>query len=281
MAHLASFRSGWESENLARFILSKFAFIANPSTISDDIGIDYFCTLFQRKLIENHEYLIPRNSFAIQIKSDINKLDISDKVRYLELLELPFYIGIADKKKLKLTIYSGEYIPLLFSAIGLPKNLEIVFMERDSVNLTNYYEQIGDKCIIKFPKIIELEANINRAELIQKTDLLVDITSQIHGNLSNKRNGEYIFNLIQPNLAGLMIFAGPGSYNVFRENFVYRLAEVFYNLKWFYSCNRENFNKDEYLLFKNLYHEMEITYKQLPDVIKFAYTELVKIVEGK
>ena len=47
MPHLASFRKGWESENLARFILYKFCFIANPSTISDDVGIDFFAPFFK------------------------------------------------------------------------------------------------------------------------------------------------------------------------------------------------------------------------------------------
>lgn len=59
MSYLASFRKGWESENLARFILSRFAFVAHPSTVSDDIGSDFFCTLFEVKREKKHDYLSP------------------------------------------------------------------------------------------------------------------------------------------------------------------------------------------------------------------------------
>jgi len=46
MAHLLRIRKGWENENLARFILSKFSFISQPATIADDLGADFFCTFF-------------------------------------------------------------------------------------------------------------------------------------------------------------------------------------------------------------------------------------------
>ncbi|MBY8992760.1 MAG: hypothetical protein KGD58_18600 [Candidatus Lokiarchaeota archaeon] len=280
MPHLASFRRGWESENLARFILYKFSFIANPSTVSDDIGIDFFCTLFQRQVKDNREYLIPRNSFAIQIKSNTDRLDFTNKLQYLEQLELPLFIGVADRNEMKLTIYSGEYLPLLFSQIGLPKVLEIDFKDRNLVTSNNFYHQENDKCILMFPKTLEIEATIDRDELIQKIDLLIKLVSDIQDNLSSKRNGEYIFKLIKPNLADAIIFAGSGSYNSFRHNFLLRLAEVYYNLAWIYTNSADNFNREEYELFKGLYLELEKIYQELPDVVKFPYTELIKTVEG-
>jgi hypothetical protein len=279
MPHLASFRSGWESENLARFILYKFSFIANPSTVSDDIGIDFFCTLFQRRLISNKEYLIPRNSFAIQIKSNAEKLDFTDKLQYLEELELPFLIGVADREKMKLTIYSGEYIPLLFSQVGIPKCLEIVLEERELVNSNNFYSRKGDNCSLSFPKIIEIKASIARDELTQKIDTLIDLVSQIQNNLSSKRNGEYIFKLFPPNLADGVIFAGSGSYRFFRNNFMDRLAEVFYNLAWIYTNHPNEFHEEEYLLYKELYEHLEVYYPSLPSSVKFAYIELKKTVD--
>lgn len=280
MPHLASFRSGWESENLARFILYKFSFIANPSTVSDDIGIDFFCTLFMRQLIDSKEYLIPRNSFAIQIKSNATRLDFTDKLHFLEQLELPFFIGVADRKEMKLTLYSGEYIPLLFSQIGIPEQLEINFMERDAVDSSNYFRLEGKKCILMFPKTTEIKATIKRDELIPKINELITLVSLIQDNLSSKRNGEYIFKLILPNLADAMIFAGPGSYSSFRKNFLYRLAEVYYNLAWFHTNNPDDFDLEEYSIYKDLYRNLEKKYKELPDVVKFPFYELKKIVDG-
>lgn len=281
MPHLASFRSGWESENLARFILYKFTFIANPASVSDDIGIDFFCTLFQRRLINTKEFLIPRNSFAIQIKSNTTKLDFTDKVQYLEQLELPFFIGIADRSEMKLTMYSGEYIPLLFSQMGLPKYLEIDFQERDLVNCNNYFRQEGEKITLTFPKTIELTATIDRDELIQKTDDLFKVITLIQDNISSKRNGEYIFRLIPPNLAEALIFAGSGSYSYFRKNFMFRLAEVYYNLAWIYMNLPIEFNNEEYSLYRKLYEDLEKYYHPLPDVVKYSYIELEKVITGK
>ena len=76
MLHLASFRKGWENENLAKFILSKFSFVANPSTVADDIGSDFLCTLFRIERENNKDYLLPLNAFAIQIKSNTDDIDV-------------------------------------------------------------------------------------------------------------------------------------------------------------------------------------------------------------
>lgn len=108
MAHLYSFRQGWQSENIARFLLSKFSFISSPSTISDDIGSDFLCTLFKIEKGKLH----PSNSFAIQIKSKSNskKIGITKKISYLVDLEIPFFVGVIDRDNLKISIYAREYI---------------------------------------------------------------------------------------------------------------------------------------------------------------------------
>lgn len=111
MSHLLKFRKGWQSEHIAKFILSKFSFIAEPSTVADDLGTDFFCTLFN---IQGGEYLVPQNSFAIQIKSDNKNIDITKKVPYIQGLEIPFFVGVVSKKDLTLQIYSGESIPHFF-----------------------------------------------------------------------------------------------------------------------------------------------------------------------
>jgi hypothetical protein len=62
VAQLGRFRKGWENEHLASFLLSRIAFVANPLTVADDIGSDFFCTLFE---VFNGDSLFPRNSLAI------------------------------------------------------------------------------------------------------------------------------------------------------------------------------------------------------------------------
>lgn len=120
MAQLGRFRSGWENEHLASFLLSRIAFLANPITVADDIGSDFFCTLFEVVEVDS---LFPRSSFAIQIKSSRGKIDAKKQIEYFEKLELPFFVGVIDQGSLKLSIYSGEYLPILFSHFGRPQAL--------------------------------------------------------------------------------------------------------------------------------------------------------------
>ena len=39
-------RTGWEAERLARHLSSRFSFVAQPTTIADDVGSDFYCTIF-------------------------------------------------------------------------------------------------------------------------------------------------------------------------------------------------------------------------------------------
>ena len=117
MSHLRSYRLGWQSQNLARFILYKFCFLAEPVQVADDIGIDYFCTLFEARQSGTNAELVPRSSFAIQVKSEdrSQRVDLSRYLPYLERLELPFFLGIVNRDTLKLAIYSGELLTPFFA----------------------------------------------------------------------------------------------------------------------------------------------------------------------
>ena len=110
MAHLRSFRLGWESQIIASTLLYRFSFLAEPVQVADDIGIDYFCTLFETKLKSKNAELIPKDSFAIQIKSkgDNNTIELTGYLPYLEGLELPFFIGIVDRDEIKFNRLFGR-----------------------------------------------------------------------------------------------------------------------------------------------------------------------------
>jgi hypothetical protein len=143
MAQLLTPRMGWQSEHLGLFILSKFAFCANPVTVSDDLGSDFFCCLFEIRRMKGQECVVPQASFAIQIKSSEGSVDVSNKIPYLADLELPFLLGIVDQKRLRLSLYSGEYLPLLFSKFGHPSRLRIKPVNRRRVAVSRYCERFG------------------------------------------------------------------------------------------------------------------------------------------
>jgi hypothetical protein len=47
--------------------LSRFSFVAQPSSVADDLGSDFFCTIFEIvKAASGHDHLRPLSSFAIQ-----------------------------------------------------------------------------------------------------------------------------------------------------------------------------------------------------------------------
>jgi len=45
MGHLYTVRTRWEAERLAHYLLSRFSFVAQPTTIADDVGSDFYCAI--------------------------------------------------------------------------------------------------------------------------------------------------------------------------------------------------------------------------------------------
>lgn len=116
--------------------------------------------------------MLPRNSFAIQIKSSPDSIDFSKKRRYLERLEIPFFVGVVNRDKLRLTIHSGEYIPAFFSYKGIPEGLQLEFCERSQIAGCDhdYFREIGqDSYVLKFPKIVEIDATDGDEDLGRKS----------------------------------------------------------------------------------------------------------------
>ena len=272
MAHLLIIRKGWENENLARFILSKFSFISQPSTIADDLGADFFCTFFikvakerktkNNKIIED-VFIYPKHSFAIQIKSSRREFNLTNKLEFFDNLEIPFFIGVVNQKKLSITIYSGDVIPELFSLVGLPPSnnkhnitVKAALLE----NRENHGQQPRQtKYIIPFFKIGEIFASDTEEKLRPFIENFSGICLNYQRNIISKKKHQYIFHdavTLEPK-----IIFGSGSYQVCRNNFIERLAEVFCNLAWAAPQleDKEKFMQ-EYNLYKKLYLEIEKIY---------------------
>jgi hypothetical protein len=281
-AQLGSFRKGWQSENLARFILYKFSFVAHPSTVADDVGSDFFCTLFQIRRDGGREYLLPRNSFAIQIKSTIDTFDVSNKLEYLDGLEIPFLVGVVDRESLKMTIYSGEYIPAFFSYKGIPEKVEIELCERSLIEQSDYFSEpeLGSYAL-RFPKIMEIGADTEGEELKAKVQGLAELCTLMYENITSKRNGEYIFKYQREGSLYVSIFAGRGSIRVYRQNLLERLAEAFVNLGWLYRANRGLFIEEEFQAYEGLLHRLEALehiYGPVPSFVKEYYQQVKQLV---
>ena len=279
MAHLLKFRKGWENENLARFILSKFSFISQPVTIADDLGADFFCTFFVKitkerksknnKLIKD-VFIFPKHSFAIQIKSNKRRFNVTNKLEYFDNLETPFFIGVINQKKLSISIYSGDIIPELFSLVGLPpsKNKDKITVKAVLFENREKHDQKPRQTeyIIPFFKIGEVFAFNTDEELAPFIKSFSDICLNYQRNIISKKKHQFIFHdavTLEPK-----IIFGSGSYQVFRTNFIERLAEVFCNLAWAYPQLKNKAERDkfmqEYKLYKKLYFEIEKIYGKIP-----------------
>lgn len=281
MPHLAVVRRGWQNEHLAAFILSKFAFVANPSKIGDDIGTDFFCTFFDTIDQGKKEYLVPKNSFAIQIKSNSHKtsINVTKQIDYLLRLELPFFIGITDQKNSKLDIYSGEYLPILFCFKGVPESLNLVLKTEHDFGINSYFEELSKNSFkLMCPLVASFSPNLTDESIKKRSTLLKAIASRVQRNISAKVSEEYIFSVGENGQIPL-IMAGPGSNKVFRENFKKRLAEALFNLSWIHSQPNHHLNMDEYNFYLNIYREMQKVDPFLPEYLTKIFKKLVEQVE--
>ena len=279
MAHLLKIRKGWENENLARFILSKFSFISQPSTVADDLGADFFCTFFIKipkdRKTKNHKiitdvFIYPKHSFAIQIKSNRRQFILTNKLEFFDNLEVPFFIGVVNQKRLSLTIYSGDVIPELFSLVGLPPsniNKKITVKAVLSEDRKDHGQQPRQtKYTIPFFRIGEICAGDTEEKLKPFIENFSAICLNYQRNIISKKKHQFIFHdavTLEPK-----IVFGSGSYQVFRNNFIERLAEVFCNLAWVFPQLKDKADRDkfmiEYNLYKEFYFKIEKIYGKIP-----------------
>jgi len=188
------FRLGWNREKLAEYLLSRISFVAKPSTVSDDLGSDFFCTLFRLDKRDNREYASPLSSFAIQIKSNSRIQDFTTNIKYLYDLEIPFFWGVLNEKNKSLTVYSGENLPVFFSLVDMPKTLRIKPLDRDQVEAPSEpNEPRREDYTVMFPKILELGVDSEKEELEKGTSALHQMCRLMHANIATRRTEEYIF----------------------------------------------------------------------------------------
>lgn len=274
MAQSYNLRQGWQSENLAKYLLSKVAFVSQPVTISDDVGSDFVCTLFEIEKIGTQDYLIPRNAFAIQTKSDSrNKLyEITDKEPYIRQLEIPFFWGIVDKTKGKITIYSGEFFEIFIHTKGgveREKGQKLFLKLTDVRDESVPFYKEDNSYYILFPKVIEISTNSDSKKI--NKEMLFKTCSLMLKNIAARIKEAYILELFSGNL---FIIYGPNSAKACRSNFYKALAETFKNLPFLYTQaeNKVEIRK-EFEIYKRLFNDLYLMQKPLPYYLKSCYSE--------
>jgi len=277
MGHLAVPRKGWENEHLATYLLSQIAFVAHPLTVADDVGSDFFCTLFEPRDRGRKEVLFPLNSFAIQVKSSRRKVNATNKIEYLHGLEIPFLFGVVDRSPSRLSVYSGEYLPFMFSHLGRPRQLTLHPVEGE-VSASDAYDGTGDgPCNLRLPLVLRLAQADDRETLSLNRGKLSKLCSRMHHNISSWKLDEYIFTCDPP--SSVSIFAGCGSVQRFRNNFYLRLAEVFFNMEWLYEKQRKDFSVAEFEMYDRIYKDLLTNGSEIPHILEMVYNKLRGVID--
>lgn len=126
---LYSFREGDRSEYLANYLLSGLGLVTVVPR-QEDIGFDFYCQLADQEK-GNLTFGYP---FIVQVKSDgIDDISYGstkmsewkrEHIEWLFRLELPFLIGIVNKKQMQIDIYNCSTLRFLFVENPNPSVIE-------------------------------------------------------------------------------------------------------------------------------------------------------------
>jgi len=275
MTPLRRFRSGWENEHMAAFLLSRIAFISSPANVSDDIGVDFICTRFQ----EESGFLYPEAPFAVQVKSSKRSFKFTFP-EYLDRLSMPFVVGVLSRSSATLDLYSGNSIPMFFSKVGLGgvRRLEIELIDDlPSEDCQGWKEKrIRGSFTIYMPLIASLGVADSRDKQRDSSESLQETCTRSQFNISSRRVGQHVYLTRSPGRA--VIMAGSGSAETFRRNFHWRLAEYFQNLVWIGENCSQDLSQQECAIYSTFYEELRECFGRIP-IVEEAYDRLQAFFE--
>lgn len=240
-------REGYNLEKLANYLLSKICFVAEPTSISEDYGLDFNCTFIKFKTVKKRRIVYPeRRHFTIQIKKNkkrygITNIDIFDSLP-------PYFFGFIDSQKKSLSIYSGEVIPhfLTHYGAGYVKKVFVKVIEDRPTEIEDFIQIKKNKseAVLLFPKVFDIDINFDPEKkednkILDDFKKLVDV---IQGNYTARNNKEYIFSLYKSDRK--RIYRGEDSFETFKGRFFDKLRESLSNIEWGIEGNKTLDNKD-------------------------------------
>ena len=248
--HLYTPRVGWEGERLAHYLLSRFSFVAQPTSIADDVGSDFYCTIFE--LLESTPPMVePRTSFAIQVKSNGQKVEAHNKIQYLRHLEIPFFLGVVDQAKAELRIYSADFFPMMTAVFGFPEKLWL--RPVDDASLPPWEgDDATSGVLLNCYYVCTFNASEGRKDLRSKVEQLLKICQRGLANIATRRAEEHIYKT-GDDAKAFAIVAGCGSVNFFRDNIYMRLAAAFYNFNYMLTHDPQLFSMAEFQVYESFH----------------------------
>jgi len=265
-------------------LLSRIAFIAQPISIGEDFGIDFTCTLFERRISEDKrsQELCAQTSFALQIKTGrIGRISKRDKIEYLSTMGLPYFLGLLEEEQGSLSIYSGEILPIFFAMRGIDRIGALTLKPVDEMPRWGEYwkETKRGHFHLKLPHVLTSEMDDSEDTRRHQFETFHMLCELIRYNISARNNNEHIYEVRSPKL--VVNVCGKGSARHFRTNFSLRLAAAFSNLVWIGQKDRKHFNQSELEAFAGTYIKVK---RFLPNdhglrILEKTYQEAVKFLE--
>ncbi len=277
MANLRDTRSGWANEHLARYLLSRVSFLSSPIFVGDDIGVDVICTLFEPRMVNGKEQLFPRQAFAIQLKSKFEEVEVKSDSSALPTLEIPFFLGVIERDFLSLAIYSGEMLPDYLSSVARQDRFLLSPQEEAIVHKPDWTwpkNKVGT-FKVPMPLVIRMKVGEKDDEVDAKARQLLARCEEVLKNIATKTSHEYVFGYGPFK----RIIAGPGSVAHFRENFMLRLAEGFYNLRFILDDRRGEFSRDEFSALEETFRKCRLLGYPRQDLVNMVYEDLHRALE--
>jgi hypothetical protein len=251
--HLYKFRKGWENEHFAKFILSKFSFVSEPATNQDDIGYDLLCTFFNVVKFDNEEdkYMFPLNSFLIQIKSNEEKtINITRKGEYFDELEIPYYIGIVNRKDHLLKIFSGGTLQHFFTKFGNPTRSNDPDAKTTLIKLIDdkdngiYFNFEKERYYIYSFNIINIPLDYDYINDPHYINIFKSHSLNVQKNISLRKIKEYT--LYSEDGTQLIPYIGPGTVQRQRNKLLQKVFESALNLSYIYDNIQNQLSKDQF-----------------------------------
>jgi hypothetical protein len=273
MSHLYTVRTGWEAERLAHYLLSRFSFVAQPTTIADDVGSDFYCTIFDI-LNSTPPMVEPRTSFAIQVKSNGDRIKAHNKVQYLFNLEIPFFLGVVDLAASELKIYSAECFPMMTAVFGIPEKLWLQPVEEGDSQRPWDGTDAKSGVTLNCYHVCTFTASEGRNEIRPKVERLLKLCRRAVNNIGTRRVEEHIYQ-IDDDGKSFQIVAGCGSVNYFRDNMYKRLAEAFYNFWYMLNRDPKLFNLAEFRIYESFH--LALVEAQPRESLQLAHSRYLEV----
>ncbi len=182
------FYQGNRSEYLAIPALSKLGFTIPVPRQEDKFGVDFIVHL---AYIKDNIVVPTGRSFGIQIKSTIDPITFYKQEDRDSLFNsnVPFFVGVVDRKSLNLTIYSTLGRLRLFWMKGSSFEFDLTFEEKDVVQKPPDYKlkQVHTgKPVVKIDLVEPNNANDRMEELQKLQSTMEDWIKLENENLSLK-----------------------------------------------------------------------------------------------